>query len=90
VKEMISKNDLEVFYNQVREILTDTLLSFEERVLNCQSIYDNFSEEGFDNGVTIYNEYNCDLPLVTIIETTVENFIKELKSTDLLDIDEDI
>jgi hypothetical protein len=66
-------NDFDIFEKleeDVRSLLEDCLLNFEERIINCTSQ----DEEGIH---VMYNELDCQLPLVTMIENSVDDFMKE-------------
>lgn len=78
---MINGDNLEEFIEAVKELLSDTLISFEERLMNCEEGADGGEDCWADESMARfvkYNESDCELPLVTITEITVNLFIEEM------------
>lgn len=82
--------DVEELLDKVRELYIDSLLSFEEVLVNLQRLESRIEQGILEEGEEIVvrgEEHNQEmLPLVTLTERYADNFMEELKL--LLDVEE--
>lgn len=82
--------DMEDLLERVRELYIDSLISFEEVLVNLQRMESRIDQGILEDGEEIVvrgEEHNQEmLPLVTLTERYADNFMEELKL--LLDVEE--
>jgi translation elongation factor EF-G len=79
----LDQEELEEILGRIREQFVDSLLSFEEVLLNLSQLESKFEQGIIEDGLNVVvrgEEHNQELlPLVTLVERYADDFIEEIR-----------